>query len=162
MLVRSILFAVFFKISSRKVPSFDDDIGPRDKCRVQDLSRGRAKERSREGGEQKENPATNRARDPRPRPDADDSDDEEYNWNYGYRDRSYREKIDELCKAHPDWNKDSARWESLTKAYPSYLKLSQCFGDRLIEMRIRQAAVHPAVAEKVFARQHIGLLCCAT
>ncbi|KAH7708975.1 transcription termination factor 2-like protein, partial [Aphelenchoides avenae] len=113
-----------------------------------DLSRGRAKERSREGGEQKENPATNRARDPRPRPDADDSDDEEYNWNYGYRDRSYREKIDELCKAHPDWNKDSARWESLTKAYPSYLKLSQCFGDRLIEMRIRQAAVHPAVAEK--------------
>lgn len=57
----------------------------------------------------------------------------------------YERKIDRLCEAHPDYNKISPRWESLTKAYPSYAKVSEW----LLKLRFKQAAVHLAVAEKV-------------
>lgn len=78
----------------------------------------------------------------RPLPDDFDELDEE-------EQKLIRKKFRKLCRAHPAYRKHTERWTHLSSMYPMY----KTRHPGVFDLRLRQAAVHLAIAEKVSNRR---------
>lgn len=80
-------------------------------------------------------------------------------WDASERRRYFEwdDVIDGLCSVHPEYHLDSPQWAYLCEAFPIYHTLSKFTAD----LRLRQIAVHTAIAEKVwgpFPLNSVGFL----